>query len=300
MGTTTASMSTVATAQYSAAGGTVMDTRQRRRQSTLLHPSTPADERADPLTLYAAPGAEVVDTWSAAATSSILPSSSSPFFPPPVPATTTTTATDTTAAANTETAPSKRPQRPTLGPRKGSSLLHPSPPTSEAEINSGTQLKTVISVPPMKREAQWAAATAMAAAAVAPPTRTNQATHSEVPCRGLGTTSPPVEQFPRHQRVRAEEQEQENQEWGRGGGARYVDAVQNPRLRNVLAECMTGVEQTQQREGSVMHSCLSDDDDEGDGEECSGGEEITRRRVGGVDTEKKVDLIIMLKELRAT
>jgi hypothetical protein len=99
---------------------------EQRRQSTLLHPSSPTIEAVSFQTVQSLPRARVVHIH--------RPSTSRSATPPTLISTPPPTNEPISA------------RRPTMPPRKDSSLLHPSCPTSETSISS--RLKTVISVPP--------------------------------------------------------------------------------------------------------------------------------------------------------
>jgi hypothetical protein len=103
-----------------------------RRQSTLLHPSSPTIEAVSFQTMQSLPRAKIVHIRHPSNPRSATPKTSSTSLP----------------ADEEILAPVAH--RPTMPPRKGSSLLHPSCPTSETCLSS--QLKTILSLPPKNRD----------------------------------------------------------------------------------------------------------------------------------------------------
>jgi hypothetical protein len=101
-----------------------------RRQSTLLHPSSPVIEAVSFQTIQAHPRAKIVHIRGPSVSRLSTPKTSSSSLP------------------IDEETPARDVHRPTMT-RKGSSLLHPSCPTSETSLSS--QLKTILSLPPKKR-----------------------------------------------------------------------------------------------------------------------------------------------------
>jgi hypothetical protein len=168
-----------------------------RRQSTLLHPSSPTIEAVSFQTIQSLPRAKIVHICHPSNPRSATPKTSSTSLP-----------------ADEEILPPVA-HRPTMPPRKGSSLLHPSCPTSETCLSS--QLKTILSLPPKKRDTP----------------KTTRSTSPHFSTASSEQTTP------------------------------SVPALKLPASALPISIPIRAASADRHRQASVIHSCLSDLEDEG-------------------------------------